>query len=159
MVGWFNRRLRRDREDGAALVEFAVVLPLFIILIFGIMESGWAFAQQVEVRNAAREGARLAVVDFGTSAEIIAETCSRAVLSADRASVYLDHNNQGTSDESAIVTVAQNYKMLTGLTGILGMFDGITITSTAEMRVERDGVGWATVAGANPGADAGACPP
>ena len=58
------RMFHRDREDGASLVEFAVVLPLLILLVFGIMEAGWLFAQQVEIRNAAREGARLAVVDF-----------------------------------------------------------------------------------------------
>ena len=79
------RLFRRDGEKGASLVEFAVVLPLLILLVFGIMESGWLFAQQVEIRNAAREGARLAVVDFpdpGDSTQIIAETCSRATLSA-----------------------------------------------------------------------------
>ena len=46
-----------DREKGASLVEFAVVLPLLILLVFGIMEAGWLFAQQVEVRNAAEENA------------------------------------------------------------------------------------------------------
>ena len=68
----------KRNERGASMVEFAVVVPLFFLLIFGIIEAGWFFAQQVEVRNAAREGARIAVVDYGTSAATIAETCSRA---------------------------------------------------------------------------------
>ncbi|MGB5566661.1 MAG: TadE/TadG family type IV pilus assembly protein, partial [Acidimicrobiia bacterium] len=42
----------RQGERGASLVEFAVVLPLLILLVFGIMEAGWLFAQQVEIRNA-----------------------------------------------------------------------------------------------------------
>lgn len=149
------RLFRRDREKGASAVEFAIVVPLLLTLVFGIMEAGWMFSQQVEVRNAAREGARLAVVDFGSATAIRDETCSRAVLSADRASVYLAHNNAGTDDESAIVTVRQNYAPLTGF---LPMFNNITITSTAEMRVERE-VNWSNLAdGGSPGADAGACP-
>lgn len=153
-----SRLLRRDREKGVALVEFAVVLPLLILLVFGIMEAGWLLSQQVEVRNAAREGARLAVVDFpdpGDSNQIIAETCSRAALSAARASVYLSQNNAGTDGASAIVTVEQRYE---SLTGILPMFDNLTITSTAEMRIEREAVNWGEVAGVDPGNDAGACP-
>jgi len=152
------RLFRKDREKGASLVEFAVVLPLLILLVFGIMEAGWLFAQQVEIRNAAREGARLAVVDFpdpGDSGQIIAETCSRTVLSASRASVYLSQNNPGTESASAVVTVEQQYE---SLTGVLSMFEDLTITSTAEMRVEREEVNWVDVAGADPGNDAGACP-
>ena len=61
------RLFRRDRERGAAAVEFAVILPIFVLLIFGTMEAGWFFSQQVEIRYAAREGARLAVVDSVTA--------------------------------------------------------------------------------------------
>ena len=155
------RLFRRDRERGAAVVEFAVVLPLFLVLVFGVMEAGWLFAQQIEVRNAAREGARLAVVDFpdpGDSGLIISETCSRAALSASRASVYLTQNNAATVNASAVVTVAQRYD---SLTGFLPMFDNVLISSTAEMRIERDTVGWAAVPAPSPmtpGVGAGACP-
>jgi hypothetical protein len=152
------RLFRRDREKGASAVEFALVLPLLLTLVFGIMEAGWLFAQQVEVRNAAREGGRLAVVDFpdpGSSSLIIAETCSRAVLSAERASVYLSQNNAGTDSASAVVTVSQRYE---SLTGFLPMFNNLTISSTAEMRIEREDVNWTPVSGGDPGNDAGACP-
>ena len=145
MVSWFNRRLRRDREDGAALVEFAMVLPLFIVLIFGIMEAGWFFAQNVEVRNAAREGARLAVVDFPSTApggeiDIRDETCARAPLSSGTANVSLTYDDVG---DTATVTVKQDYSSLTGL---ITIFDG-TVASTVVMRYERDGVPtWADLA-------------
>jgi Flp pilus assembly protein TadG len=71
-----------EREPGASMVEFAMVLPLLLMLVFGIMESGWFFARLTETRNAAREGARLAVVDYGTPTQVALETCSRAAFSS-----------------------------------------------------------------------------
>ena len=62
-----RRVARRTRpvlgERGAALVEFAVLLPLVVLLTFGIIEFGIAFNDFISVRNGTREGARLGVVD------------------------------------------------------------------------------------------------
>ncbi len=58
------RLFRRDREKGAPQSNSRSSSRSSFTLVFGIMEAGWLFAQQVEVRNAAREGARLAVVDY-----------------------------------------------------------------------------------------------
>ena len=49
-------------------MEFAIVVPIFFLLIFGIMEFGWAFFQKLDVRSGANEGARLAAVNYKTSA-------------------------------------------------------------------------------------------
>lgn len=51
------------RESGAAAVEFALVLPLLLILLAGIVDFGRAFYTQVVLTNAAREGARLVAMD------------------------------------------------------------------------------------------------
>lgn len=116
-------------ERGAALVEFAVVLPLFVVLVFGIMESGWLFAQQVELRNATREGARLAVVDYGDAATIITETCSRADLSSPGTTFSITINA-----DSVTVDAVKPYS---SLTGFIPSFSALTITSSTEMRTER----------------------
>ena len=134
------RMIRRTRERGAALVEFAVVLPLFVVLIFGVMEAGWLFAQQVEIRNAAREGARLAVVDWGTAAAVAGETCNRADLSGAGATVTvtpsstIDSEFDPPSPESVTVSVTKTYN---SLTGVLDFFDNLQMAATAEMRTER----------------------
>ena len=47
-------------ERGAALVEFALVLPLLLVVIAGIVDFGFLFQRYEVVTNAAREGARLA---------------------------------------------------------------------------------------------------
>jgi hypothetical protein len=56
------RTCRRKRQ-GAAVVEFAVVAPVFILLIFGMIEIGRAIMVEQVLTNAAREGARVAVLD------------------------------------------------------------------------------------------------
>lgn len=58
------------RRRGAAVVEFAVVAPLFFLIVMGIIEFGrLAMVQQV-ITNAAREGARIAVLDGSTAAQV-----------------------------------------------------------------------------------------
>jgi Flp pilus assembly protein TadG len=134
-----STRNRRDR--GAALVEFAVVVPLFLLLVFGVIEAGWFFAQEVELRNAAREGARLAVVDFGSGQEIRDETCSRADLSGNGATVTIVLNgpNDPTFDppsaSSITVTMSKSYQSITGMLDFA--FGAATMSSSAEMRTER----------------------
>ncbi len=51
-----NRRARRDR--GATIVEAAIVLPLLFLVLFALVEFGWAFKDSLSVGHAAREGAR-----------------------------------------------------------------------------------------------------
>ena len=53
------RRLRFGDEQGAALVEFALVAPLLLVIVAGIVDFGFLFQRYEVVTNAAREGARL----------------------------------------------------------------------------------------------------
>jgi Flp pilus assembly protein TadG len=62
-------RSKLRREEGAAAVEFALIVGLLAILVFGLLEYGLAFWQVQNLRAAAREGAREAAVG-GTQAEI-----------------------------------------------------------------------------------------
>lgn len=51
---------RRDTAPGQALVEFALIAPLFFILIFGVIQFGVIFGGQIGLGNGAREVARYA---------------------------------------------------------------------------------------------------
>ena len=67
------RRVRRriDAEDGAELIEFAMALPLMLVLVTGVFDFGLAFQQYEVVTNAAREGARLGSLSAGYSSDSV----------------------------------------------------------------------------------------
>jgi len=58
------------RERGVAAVEFAILLPVLVILLFGFIQFGIAFNSKIQATNGAREGARLAVVGIDNWADV-----------------------------------------------------------------------------------------
>lgn len=63
-----SRSYRKQR--GAAAVEFAIVAPVFLLLVFGMIEYGRMVMVQQMLTNASREGARRAVLDGSTEADV-----------------------------------------------------------------------------------------
>ena len=70
------RRLRKG-EHGQALVEMALVLPLFLLLLFGVMEMGLVGFAYISVSNAAGAGGRMATIG-GTNTQIYTATKNAA---------------------------------------------------------------------------------
>lgn len=58
-----GHRRRHREERGAVAVEFALVVPILLVLFFGIVNVGIVLAQQLSLSNSARQAARFAVVD------------------------------------------------------------------------------------------------
>jgi Flp pilus assembly protein TadG len=69
------RPCRRKRQ-GAAAVEFAIVAPVFFLMIFGMIEFGRAVMVKQVLTNASREGARLAVLDGSTVSTVKTKVAS-----------------------------------------------------------------------------------
>src|SRR5882757_936386 len=65
----FCRTCRRNRR-GAAAVEFAIVAPVFFLLVFGMVEYGRMIMVQQVITNAAREGARVGVLDGSALSDV-----------------------------------------------------------------------------------------
>jgi Flp pilus assembly protein TadG len=65
-----KRLQRNQKRRGAAMVEMALVLPIFVTVVLGIVEFGRAMMVAQMCTNAAREGVRLAVLDSSTNAEV-----------------------------------------------------------------------------------------
>jgi len=137
-------RRRRDQR-GATLVEFAFVLPVFILFLFAIIDFGWLFTQFLDVKQGAREGARLAIVndcpgitnarDCGQS--IVNKICARTGDLADKdTTVRLEV--PGNEDFTAEVTVEYPAKSLTGMMAVF--INNRTLTATVRMRREKESV-------------------
>lgn len=69
--------LRRN-EDGAELIEMAIVLPLLLLIIMGIVDFGFMFQRYVVLTNAAAEGARVATLPGYTTADVTSRVASYA---------------------------------------------------------------------------------
>ncbi len=58
---------KRERGRGQALVEFAIILPVFFLVVAGMFDFGLGIYSDLTLVNAAREGARLGVIDPGNT--------------------------------------------------------------------------------------------
>jgi Flp pilus assembly protein TadG len=94
-VGKFGRREQR----GAAVVELALVLPLLVMLIFGLITTGLAYTDHLAISNAAREGARL-----GSSADYTTPNASTWATSVrDRVKqVYFNGSSSLTDNQICV---------------------------------------------------------
>ncbi len=146
-----RKKTTKDSERGAVLVEFALISPFLFIILFGIIDFGWAFTQVLDTRHAAREGARLAAVDFQPTADvgadqtdlIVAEICGRLEDPAtSRVSVTLDSTDTSTG---ALATVRVE-RDLEQLTGFFSFLDNKETASDVTFRLERN-VSWVSTAG------------
>ena len=139
--GSFLQRIRRNknqtRETGQNLVEFAIVLPLLLLFIFGAVDLGRLFHAYIAITNAAREGARFG----GLNRDMISgippnETCSEPLedfLLVDKDIIFVACSEGRTSGidisrmtvtpscpdgcdafKSVFVTVSYNFDFLLG---------------------------------------------
>jgi len=67
---------RRTRSEGQGLVEFALVLPVFMVILIGMVDLGRAIWANNSVANSAREAARFASVHGGSCEDLLGSVCS-----------------------------------------------------------------------------------
>ena len=83
-----NRRpfARRDRSRGQSLVEFSVLVPAFMLILFGMLEFGFVFTHNLTLEYATREGARTgaALADGGGNAAICATIDPQIIAAVER---------------------------------------------------------------------------
>jgi hypothetical protein len=139
----------RNRERGAALVEFALILPVLSLFLFGMMEFGIGFNNLNSLRQGTREGARQGVVDtFGgdtdcvvtgttpstTVKELICLIKDRIGLAEEDVRVKVAFPTTNDEGESLIVCTAYPLTSVTGFFSAL--LDGKLQTTKVEMRIE-----------------------
>lgn len=132
------------RENGAALVEFALLAPLLIILLMGVIEFGWLFAQMNEIRHVAQEGARWGAVShpeidgIGTEdwGDLSARACAAANLPSGTTVTVTGSEGGGAKGDTATVTVTAMVQSLSNLP-LITSFLPTTLTNTATFRLEQ----------------------
>lgn len=148
-------RPRRTRDQrGAVAVEFALIVPMLLLLVFGIIEFGVMLNRDMIVGNASRDGARVASLN-GTYAEIrtsivnelgqsgiptaspgttITIDCLKADGSKCNATAS-SYDSLAASGTTAIVKVSYRHALITPfISSIMG--DNVTLEQSTQMRVE-----------------------
>jgi len=128
----------------AAIVEMAVVSPVLIVMIFGIIEFGYAFMCRQIVANAAREGARVAAIQTEVDDTEIRDAVRDAVTSIsglvvadnDIDIVHWCKEGDGTPDFTESVEVTIGYDDISLLGDFFSWIDFSDIVISSSMRKE-----------------------
>ena len=134
---------KRRHQRGQSLVEFALVLPLFLLILAAIVDFGMGLATTITISNAAREGARLGVVNPSPTAiearvRSVASGVDGTRLSVSTAcltpsgSSWVACSGTWAQGDSMIVRVDYDYHVIWPL----AFGTVIPLSSSVEMRVE-----------------------
>jgi len=119
-------------QKGQSLVEFALLVPVFVIMLFGIMEFARLWETMNVLTSAAREGARVAAVTAPSVSQ--ATNAVERLLGAANISGAAVTVSGPNSDAEVIVTVSVNYTPLTG--SIVPGIGAISLTRSSAMHWE-----------------------
>jgi hypothetical protein len=127
------------RRRAAAVVEFAVVLPLLLTILFGIIEYGWVFMVRQTLQTAAREGCRLAVLQ--TSVDPYSNVVSRinqvmAPTGLSTFSISMTHATDANPVELIEVSIPYNDVSLMG-----GFFGTHSYNLAGSCAMRKEGMG------------------
>ncbi len=124
------------------MVEFALLLPIFLVVLFLIIDFGVGISRWVIVTNATREGARIGAV--GASVDNIrlkVATTSNGLLDPTPGDIDVRYVGDGDTDaergESVVVESTYEYGLITPLGAFLSIaFDTLNFHSCTDMRLE-----------------------
>lgn len=139
----------RKSQRGAAALEFALVMPILVVLVFGVVDFGLMINSQAVFANASRDAARAGSF-FATSSEIEAVVTSEAAYlptvsgittqvtcrkaGSPGAACTSSYDSERESGGTVIVTITYTHNWLTP--ALLGLPNTSVITKRSEMRIE-----------------------
>jgi Flp pilus assembly protein TadG len=136
--------VKSQRQNGVAAVEFAIVFPLLILLVFGIIEFSVALYDKAMITNASREGARVGIV---FSDPRISDDEIRSVVNNYCASYLITFGGPtgitttitrggNSSGDSLTIRVAYQYTFLVLPAFVVNLTGGINMVAETIMRME-----------------------
>jgi len=122
-------------EKGASAVEFALILPILIMLVFGIFWFGIAYNNYIAITHAAREGARLAAVNMDEilGIEEFENRIKESAPSVSIESITLSGQDGDIGDSVAVTVTGEVLNIEIPLAGSWP----VQLTSTATLRIEQ----------------------
>jgi Flp pilus assembly protein TadG len=130
-------RLCRKNRRGAAVVEFAIVAPVFFLLVFGMIEYGRLVMVQQILTNASREGARFAVIEGHTesdAAEVVENYLTSASING-TPTVDVTPGGSG-SNQTVTVSVSIPFGQVSWLPSPMFVSSTMPLTAVSVMRRE-----------------------
>lgn len=146
-----DHRSHPNRARGQALVEFALVIPIFIVMLVSLFDLGSAVFSYTSVTNAAREGARLAIVNQDVASVLQRAKAQTAIAEINDPSVsvtFYQPRQDGTPNTAipcaapvatgclAVVTFQTTYQPITPIIASLLFPHGVTFTASTVLTVE-----------------------
>jgi len=131
----------KKREDGQSALEFALILPILLIVVCGIIDFGWLLYNQLAVSNTARESARYAVVNASTAlgpALVTTKANSLAPASIKpNMTVTVTYSDTSTPVRGYVtVKITTRIKVLTPVLGVFSPNQQRTLSSSVTMKCE-----------------------
>jgi len=122
-------------QKGQALVEFAIILPLLLLLVMGIFQFGMMINSYLTIQNITREGARAAVVGSMDSEIIQKMKQISPTLNHNQLSIDITPS-QGIRRSGESLTVKASYQYPMTVPIISNLFSEVTLNAKTSMRVE-----------------------
>ncbi len=140
-----RRRLSRS-ESGQALAEFALVVPVLLLMLIGVIEFGRAWNSQQVLTDAAREGCRQAVVfdPAVTQADVeftIKNAMARAALDSAAATITFPNGFKTGAGNLTVVRITYPYqfRFLSTLIALASASPGGVVTLATEFTMRNEG--------------------
>lgn len=124
------------KKRGQAMVEFALVLPIFLLLLTGILEFGLFFNSYIDISFSSREGARIAALDTNSTTATITSSVKATLPSSTAVEVTVTPSPPRVTGSPVAVTVSTQHSFITPLIASMFPSNPYTITSTTSMRSE-----------------------
>lgn len=148
-MGSAMQKRSNHRQNGAAAVEFAIVLPLLIILLFGIIEFALILYDKAVITNASREGARAGIVSKTNRLSdseittIVNGYCQNYLISFGTSNTAVgitwldnDANSSKSFGDELSVSVSYPYSFLVLPNFLTGLTGSLVLTAVTVMRYE-----------------------
>ncbi len=133
-----------SRDRGSVAVEFALLLPVLLLIIFGLIDFGRAINAQITLTQAAREGARLASLGYSSSAvQTRAQNAALPGLNPVTVTVSSSCPSGAGTGVDAVVQTSYQFSFITPVGAFASLFGSasfgsstLTLTAKGEMPCE-----------------------